>query len=145
MRPPRFSDGMRRPVSGGMSYRRVDRAEFRALLRHRRDEANTSARAREHSEAAFDSPWRVQSESDFPLSVGIGYSTGVEKPTALAYFCVFLAIPSLLGTCAPHTLFFLVARAQTASESSLSQIQIPPRKRTGLRHGLLVLGRTKPR
>src|ERR1022692_2373357 len=99
-----------------------NRAEFRALLRHRRDEANASGRTREHSEAAVDSRWRVQSESDFPLPVGIGHPTEVEESIVLVCFYASLAVCSLFSACASHTRFSLVVTTPTASESSLSQI-----------------------
>jgi len=101
---------------------RVARATHRALLRHRRDETNASARAREHSEAAVASRGCVQSEPDLSHPAGIGYSAGVEEPAVLAYFCASLAVPSLFSAGAPHTRFFLDVTAQTASEPSRSPI-----------------------
>jgi VanZ family protein len=48
-----------------------------------------------------------------------------------------LAVCSLFIACASNKLFFFIVTTQPSSETPLSQIQIPPRKRTGLRHALL--------
>jgi hypothetical protein len=139
------ASGLCEPAAGERSLwqapaseeRRVDRTELRPLLRHRWNEKDPSARAREHSQATVDSRRRVQSESDFPLSVGIWHPTGVEKPTVLASFCAFFAVPARFSTCASHKLFFFVVTTQTASKSSLSQIQVPSLQRTRFHHRLL--------
>ena len=73
--------------------RRTDRAELRALLRDRWNEKDPSARARKHFEATVASRRCVQSEPDFPLSIGIWHPTGAVKSTVPAYFCAFFPIP----------------------------------------------------
>ncbi len=116
---------------------RVDRAELRALLRYGRNETNASTRTPKHSQATADSRWGIQSESNFSLALGLGYSTGAEKSSVLVSLCAAFSVPSpFRGLESQKTLCFITT-IRSAEKSSLSQIQTSPLSKMRFRHGLL--------
>ncbi len=58
------------------------------------DETNASTRTPKHSQATADSRWGIQSESNFSLALGLGYSTGAEKSSVLVSLCAAFSVPS---------------------------------------------------
>src|ERR1700690_1098658 len=69
---------------------RVDRAQFRALLRNRRHAAHAPAKARQHSQAFADSCGR--SESGAVAEKPVWKRNAAEPPGAFAYLATFCGI-----------------------------------------------------
>jgi hypothetical protein len=116
--------------------RRTDRAELRALLRYRSDEADASARPRAHPQAAADSRRRIQSQPDFPVADRRRHSAGAEKPPRSTRFCAGAAHSQPAGRRWGLKGAYLSALGSKVAPSRLAAASLPSFKKTGFHHGL---------
>src|ERR1039457_1087096 len=116
---------------------RTDRTELRTLLRHGRHAPYASAQALEHSEAAVDSRWGVQSKLDPAKVSWRRNAAGVEKPHSPACFSVFVPIAGLQQHAEAPLSGLIAYGAQSVFKVPWPDSKLPLPKFGGFRHGLL--------